>query len=757
MAKVVSLILLLFALVVCSAPETCAQTTQFTYQGNLRDGAAPATGNYDFEFLLFDLLAGGTQIGSTVSLNGVAVSNGAFAVNLDFGSQFPGANRFLEIHVRPTGGGPFFTLLTPRQLVTSVPYSVQSLNAANATQLNGQLPAFYQNAANLSSGTLPDARLSGAYTGALTLSNAGNAFTGSGAGLTGLNASSLASGALADARLSTNVALLGGAQTFTGAKTFSLAPSFTAAGAPFSVSNSTLVTNLNADRLDGLDSSAFLQSLPNPLTLSGTSVSHIIKGENASTVVFASGVFGSATGGTGVTFGVFGQSASTGGSGVAGLATAASGTTYGGNFQSDSTSGRGVYGVASAASGTTYGGRFESDSTAGRGVYGSATASSGSNYGGYFQSNSTSGRGVFGTADAASGTTYGVYGQNESTSGRGVLGVAAAGTGTTYGVYGHSNSTSGRAVYGVVPAASGATYGVYGLSSSTEGTGVFGQAIAASGFTYGGRFQSDSTDGRGIYGLATAATGDAYGGLFESNSTSGKSVVGRAGADTGLTYGVYGYTLSTGGRGVLGWATAATGNTMGVRGVAASGSGYGVYSVGDMGATGTKPFRIDHPDDPENKYLLHYATESPEVINFYRGTVVLDGTGEAVVELPHYFAKINKTPSYTLTAVGAPMPMLHVAQEIDEAAMSVGAKAGPGDAAPKCSFRIAGGAPGAKVSWRVEAVRYDLWVRTHGKQVEVEKQGPEKGTYQHPELYGQPKEKGMDYDAARESAKPVRP
>lgn len=30
-----------------------AQTTEFTYQGSLKDGANAATGNYDFEFVLF--------------------------------------------------------------------------------------------------------------------------------------------------------------------------------------------------------------------------------------------------------------------------------------------------------------------------------------------------------------------------------------------------------------------------------------------------------------------------------------------------------------------------------------------------------------------------------------------------------------------------------------------------------------------------------------------------------------------------------
>jgi hypothetical protein len=349
--------------------------------------------------------------------------------------------------------------------------------------------------------------------------------------------------------------------------------------------------------------------------------------------------------------------------------------------------------LASAASGTTFGGRFESASTSGRGVSAHATAISGTTFGGRFVSDSTDGRGVFGLSNAGTGITYGVYGQSNSTSGRGVYGYATAGTGMTYGVYGESAATGGSGVYGYATANSGDNYGVYGMSLGTYGRGV----------------------------------------------------VGWAGANNGTTYGVWGY----------------------------SASGYSVYANGDIGASGVKPFRIDHPDDPENKYLLHYATESPEVMNFYSGKVILDAAGEAVVELPAYFAKINKDPRYTLTAVGAPMPMLHVAEEINEAALSAGATAGAVAAAPVCSFRIAGGAPGAKVSWRVEALRNDLWVRnravpmdvvrnglsiqTRAMPVEVEKQGVEKGTYQHPELYGQPAERGMNYRPEDERASRTSP
>src|SRR5437016_7768269 len=108
-----------------------AQNTSFTYQGRLTDGGTPANGNYDLQFALFDSLSGGAQVGSTQTINTVAVSNGVFTVSLDFGANsFPGANRFLEISARPTGGS--FTLLTPRQQVTSTPYAIRSANASSA-------------------------------------------------------------------------------------------------------------------------------------------------------------------------------------------------------------------------------------------------------------------------------------------------------------------------------------------------------------------------------------------------------------------------------------------------------------------------------------------------------------------------------------------------------------------------------------------------------------------------------------------------
>ena len=429
---------------------------------------------------------------------------------------------------------------------------------------------------------------------------------------------------------------------------------------------------------------------------------------------------------------------------LSGAGLASSGSSYGGYFSStNSPSGIGVYGTAPGGSGLNYGGWFTTSSPSGIGVYGTATAATNAiNYGVYGATNSPSGYGVYGTSPA-----FGVYGvasgvgyagiasggrfDSSSPSGAGVQGTAASSSGTTYGGIFGSASTGGIGAFCNATAATGHTFGVYGVTNSTGGEGIFGYASASSGTTYALHGLATSTGGRGVFGEATATSGTTIGGSFQSYSTSGFGVFGYAGAASGTTYAVDGQCVSPG--------------------------GYALYGLGNFAVTGSKAFRIDHPDDPANKYLLHYCTESPQVLNAYRGTVVLDGAGQAVVELPLYFAKINKEPSYTLTAVGAPMPMLHVAQEIDEAAVSAGANAGPGVAAPLCSFRIAGGAPGAKVSWRIEAVRNDLWVRTRGATVEVEKQDLEKGTYQHPELYGQRAEKGLNYDATRERPKPARP
>lgn len=115
-----------------ASTPAAALGTGFAYQGQLRDGGQPADGSYGFTFTLYDALSGGAQVGSPLSRPAVAVSQGFFAVELDFGSVFDGSARYLEIAVKPTGAGDAPTTLSPRQSLAPVPYA---LRAAAAPQV----------------------------------------------------------------------------------------------------------------------------------------------------------------------------------------------------------------------------------------------------------------------------------------------------------------------------------------------------------------------------------------------------------------------------------------------------------------------------------------------------------------------------------------------------------------------------------------------------------------------------------------------
>ncbi len=112
-----------------------AQTTAFNFQGRLNDGSSPANGRYDLQFKLFDSLLGGSKVGPTVEKPNAILINGVFSTPLDFGSTaFPGADRFIEISVRPAGSPNAFVILGGRQQVLAVPFAV------NAATLGGNGP-----------------------------------------------------------------------------------------------------------------------------------------------------------------------------------------------------------------------------------------------------------------------------------------------------------------------------------------------------------------------------------------------------------------------------------------------------------------------------------------------------------------------------------------------------------------------------------------------------------------------------------------
>ncbi len=115
-----------------SGPDAAAApvSNYFTYQGFLKDGSAPANGQYDFRFDLYPTLTGvGSLLGSSyLYKTNVSVANGLFTVQLDFNSVagknlFTGDARYIEISVRHAGSGTY-TPLTPRQELTAAPYAL---------------------------------------------------------------------------------------------------------------------------------------------------------------------------------------------------------------------------------------------------------------------------------------------------------------------------------------------------------------------------------------------------------------------------------------------------------------------------------------------------------------------------------------------------------------------------------------------------------------------------------------------------------
>ena len=110
-----------------SDPAAAAIGTDFTYQGQLKRGAVPVNDTCNFRFGLFKTLAGPDPAGSPLALGGVPVTDGLFAVELDFGAAaFPGDPRFLEISVQCTGDAAPI-MMAPRQTLTATPYASTAL------------------------------------------------------------------------------------------------------------------------------------------------------------------------------------------------------------------------------------------------------------------------------------------------------------------------------------------------------------------------------------------------------------------------------------------------------------------------------------------------------------------------------------------------------------------------------------------------------------------------------------------------------
>jgi hypothetical protein len=194
------------------------------------------------------------------------------------------------------------------------------------------------------------------------------------------------------------------------------------------------------------------------------------------------------------------------------------------------------------------------------------------------------------------------------------------------------------------------------------------------------------------------------------------------------------------GSGLIGRANSGT-EAVGVWGISSSGQA-GLFQ-GDVSVSGTisaasKDFKIDHPLEPADKYLVHASVESSELKTIYDGTVLLDGNGEALVQLPNWFEALNGDFRYQLTCVGGYAPV-YIAQKIRSN-----------------SFKIAGGSPGLEVSWQVTGVRHDAYARAHPLVVEAEKPARDRGYYLHPELHGAAQDKAVEWAQHPEQMRLIR-
>jgi hypothetical protein len=347
-----------------------------------------------------------------------------------------------------------------------------------------------------------------------------------------------------------------------------------------------------------------------------------------------------------------------------------------------------------------------------------------------------------GTFNAASWGVYGTGayglvadGTQAGVSGRGPVGVlgdsgVASGKGVygegDFGVFGRGNvAANSYGVYGIGPygvVAVGTTRGVSGSGP----TGVFGASAVANG---------SGVYGRGDYGVFGIGTfNDQSWGVYGSGRI---GVVG-----SGAVVGVWGGSSNTGVQAVapgLGvYAQATTQPSDGYLGIAIYGLGNanaeagrfsGNVSVfGQLIEYDSATLHIDHPLDPANRYLTHSAVSSPDQLNVYSGSVVLNGRGMATVRLPRYYDALNSDHRVQLTAVGAAAPGLHVAQEVADG-----------------RFQIAGGASGQKVFWQVTGIRRDAWARKHRIKVEPLKRPGDRGRYLAPELFGKRRAEGIGY------------
>jgi hypothetical protein len=365
-----------------------------------------------------------------------------------------------------------------------------------------------------------------------------------------------------------------------------------------------------------------------------------------------------------------------------------------------------------------------SGSVGGNGVFGLSTVPNAS---GVFGANNNGGVGVAGNSDHGSGmlattkssANQGIFAANNATApapsgsvgGNGVFGLSTVPNAS--GVFG-ANNNGGVGVAGNSDNGSG----MVATTKSSANQGIFAANNATA------PAPSGSVGGNGVFGLSTVPNAS---GVFGANNNGGVGVAGHS--DNGD--GVFGTSKGAGKSGVVGISDAPFDDANGVfgrcgiagnaiHGVGGTNAGLfdghvqingGLDVQGELTVLGGKHFRIDHPCDPANKYLLHCSVEAPEMINVYSGNAETDETGTITVFLPDYFEALNRDFRYQLTVIGQ-FAQAIVAEEI-----------------MNNRFVIKTDKPNVKISWQVSGVRKDVCAEANPPVVEKEKSAAERALY----------------------------
>ena len=129
-------------------------------------------------------------------------------------------------------------------------------------------------------------------------------------------------------------------------------------------------------------------------------------------------------------------------------------------------------------------------------------------------------------------------------------------------------------------------------------------------------------------------------------------------------------------------------------------------TIGGTMSAAAKAFKIDHPLDPVNKFLVHNSIESNERVNIYSGNVTTDEKGFAVVELPDYMSALNTDFKYQLSVIGKTFAKAVIWEPINEETNS---------------FVLRTDDPSVKVSWQITGTRQDQWALANPLEVEQDK------------------------------------